>query len=269
MNPFLLSVSIVVYRSDPVRLHSTLQTLARAVERLSVTPDAVRLVVIDNGSRTAPLGRVPIDDPDRRLFASVELVEPENNLGYGAGHNRVLAGGCGEFHLVLNPDVDMARDALVTGIAWLRARPEVSGVVPEGRAPSGTPLYLAKGAPDVSVLLLRAFAPRRLRQLFAKRLAEYELHGLCARAEPAPVALASGCFMLLRGSAFTAVGGFDPGFFLYFEDFDLSRRIAAHGPLFYLPDMRVVHHGGNAAHKGWRHRLAFGRSALRYFRLWQ
>lgn len=269
MNAVLLSVSVVVYRSDRVRLQSTLQTLARAVRRLGVTPDAVRLVVIDNGSRGAPLGSVPIDDSDRRLFASVELLEPDTNLGYGGGHNLALALGCGEFHLVLNPDVDVAQDALLTGITWLRRCPEASGVVPEGRDVSGAPLYLAKGEPDVVVLLLRAFAPHGLRRLFGKRLADYELHGVCARAEPAPVALASGCFMLLRGSAFAAVGGFDPGYFLYFEDFDLSRRISASGPLFYLPGMRIVHHGGNAARKGWRHRLAFGRSALRYFGLWQ
>jgi GT2 family glycosyltransferase len=269
MSDLLLSVGVVVYRSNVHRLRTTLESLARAVGMLDGMRAAVRLIIIDNGARDAPLDEVPLSPAHRLVFRDVEIIRPATNLGYGAGHNLVLQGGCGEFHLVLNPDVDMAPDALSTGISWLRAHVEASGVVPEGRDPAGAPLYLAKAEPDLLVLLLRAFAPGRVLRLFARRLADYELHSLCEAGEPAPVPLASGCFMLLRGSAFAGVGGFDPAYFLYFEDFDLSRRISAKGPLFHLPSMRIVHHGGNASRKGWRHVLAFGRSALRYFLRWK
>jgi hypothetical protein len=62
-----------------------------------------------------------------------------------------------------------------------------------------------------------------------------------------------------------AAGGFDPRYFMYFEDYDLSLRIAAQGTVAYEPAMRIVHHGGEAARKGWRHVGWFVRSAWRFF----
>ena len=65
--------------------------------------------------------------------------------------------------------------------------------------------------------------------------------------------------------AFDAVKGFDEDFFLYFEDYDLSLRLASRGHLSYQPAVRIVHHGGFAARKGWRHLRLFAASALRFF----
>jgi GT2 family glycosyltransferase len=61
------------------------------------------------------------------------------------------------------------------------------------------------------------------------------------------------------------VGGFDPGFFLYFEDFDLTLRLSKVTTVAYCPRVRIVHHGGRAAAKGLRHIAWFVRSARRFF----
>ena len=53
--------------------------------------------------------------------------------------------------------------------------------------------------------------------------------------------------MLLRRKAIEATGGFDPGYFLYFEDFDWSVRLNRVTRSVYVPTVRVVHHGGGAA----------------------
>ena len=68
-----------------------------------------------------------------------------------------------------------------------------------------------------------------------------------------------------RRTALEQTKGFDPAFFLYFEDFDLSYRIAKFSSISRVPDVRIVHAGGNAAKKGWRHRLFFIRSAARFY----
>ncbi len=81
-----------------------------------------------------------------------------------------------------------------------------------------------------------------------------------------PVPVMSGCFMLLRRKAVDATGGFDPGFFLYFEDFDWSVRLNRVAGSAYVPAVRIVHHGGGAARKGWRHIAWFSRSATRFYR---
>jgi GT2 family glycosyltransferase len=80
-----------------------------------------------------------------------------------------------------------------------------------------------------------------------------------------PVPVMSGSCMLLRRKAIDATGGFDPTFFLYFEDFDWSVRLNRVTQSAYVPSVRVVHHGGGAARKHWRHTAYFGRSAVRRF----
>jgi GT2 family glycosyltransferase len=71
--------------------------------------------------------------------------------------------------------------------------------------------------------------------------------------------------MMVRRKAIEVTGGFDPGYFLYFEDFDWSVRLNRVTRSVYVPRVRIVHHGGKAARKGVRHILRFARSALRFF----
>ena len=61
----------------------------------------------------------------------------------------------------------------------------------------------------------------------------------------------SGAFMLVRRAAIDRTGGFDPEFFLYFEDFDWTVRLNRITVTAYVPSVQVIHHGGYAARKGW------------------
>jgi len=61
-------------------------------------------------------------------------------------------------------------------------------------------------------------------------------------AAPHPVSFASGCALMLRRKAVKTVGGFDPRFFMYEEDVDLSLRLLEAGfPLIYVPAAIVLH----------------------------
>jgi hypothetical protein len=52
---------------------------------------------------------------------------------------------------------------------------------------------------------------------------------------------------------------------MYFEDYDLSMRMGREAVVAYVPQARIVHHGGEAARKGWRHVGWFVASAWRFF----
>ena len=81
-------------------------------------------------------------------------------------------------------------------------------------------------------LALRGFAPRFVRRLFARRLARYEMRDVIDVDPPRDaigVPAMSGAFMLVRREAIDRTGGFDPRFFLYFEDFDWSVRLERSG----------------------------------------
>lgn len=263
-----LVVSIVVYHSDLLQLAATLDSLAAALalsrERAELA--AARVVLHDNASGTAYAARL------RRLYrvyarrlaplAQLQLSQALRNEGFGGGHNRALRGRGGDLLLILNPDVELAPQALGAALAALRAEPRAVAVGPRCEGGDGRREYLCKRYPTVLDLFLRGFAPSPLRRRFRQRLARYEYRDLEGGG---PVLLLSGACLLLRRDVFDRIGGFDRRYFMYFEDFDLSLRAAAHGRLLYQPAMCIVHHGGGAARKGWRHLRWFALSARRFY----
>lgn len=263
-----LSVSLVLHNSPLALLERALDSLGRAAQQ-APSLGALEVVLVDNAST---------DDYRRELAAMLEsrlqfglqnlqLRLLEDNRGFGAGHNTVLLHTDSDYHLVLNPDVELDEQALQAGLARLLAAPDIALVSPRVVNGDGQPEFLCKTRPSVLTLALRGFAPPWVKRFFRARLEHYEMRDACSADNEVEVAIASGCFMLARTSALRAVGGFNAAFFLYFEDFDLSLRLAGQGKLLFLPSMRIVHHGGYAASKGGQHIRWFVGSAMRYFHL--
>jgi GT2 family glycosyltransferase len=273
VNPVTLTVSIVTFEPDLALLERCLHSLAAAIDvsRAAGLLRGANVVLVDNtGARATAeavvgLGRMRFRDLD----VTMNYLHGHANIGYGSAHNLVMHGGNTNYHLVLNPDVELARDALSVALTYLDAHPEVGVLAPAALGPGGAREYLCKRYPTVLDLALRGFAPPALRRLFRRRLERYELRDLIdaagAERSVGPVPIISGCFMMVRRKAIEVTGGFDPGYFLYFEDFDWSVRLNRVTGSAYVPSVCIVHHGGKAARKGVRHILRFARSALRFF----
>jgi GT2 family glycosyltransferase len=262
-----LSATIVVFRSDPGLLARAVASLAAAVTvaRAEGGLGDACLFVVDNG----PGGE---DVALRHSLAAwtaeagaLEIVSGHGNVGYGRANNLVLERLRSDFHLVLNPDVELEPNALANALATMRAHPDVGLLAPAVVGDDGAPQYLCKRYPSVWVLFLRGFAPAFLRRRFAAQLDRYEMRDALGSTLVTGVPLASGCFMLLRTALLARVGGFDPRYFMYFEDYDLSLRVGREAQVAYEPRARIVHHGGEAARKGWRHVAWFASSAWRFF----
>jgi GT2 family glycosyltransferase len=267
--PPTLTISIVTYRPDLALFDATLRklSLSLAAARSAELLRAVNLVLIDNtGERATADAVVRLGAAHFENSAvTMNYLHGHANIGYGAAHNLVMHGGNTHFHLVLNPDVELAEDALPAALHYFNEHAEIGVIVPQVFGPGAEREYLCKRYPSVLDLALRGFGPEPLRQLFRKRLEDYEMRGVVNNIVVSPVPVMSGSFMLVRRKAIEATGGFDPGFFLYFEDFDWSVRLNRVTQTAYLPTVRVVHHGGHAARKGLRHTVYFMRSAARFF----
>jgi GT2 family glycosyltransferase len=267
MAPARFSATIVTFHPDAALLERALRSLAGAIERAQQRGlvSSARVFVVDNGDASS----LRISQDAARVFcasdSALELVHGHGNLGYGRANNLVLPRIDSDFHLVMNPDVELDPEAIAVGIETLQSDARIGLVAPDVRGSGGERQYLCKRYPSVWVLFLRGFAPAALRRRFAATLDRYEMRDVVDARACAPVPLASGCFMLVRTALFRALGGFDPRFFLYFEDYDLSLRLGREAKVQFVPEARIVHHGGEAARKGPRHVSWFLRSAWRFF----
>ena len=264
-----LRISIVSYASNEAQLEKTLATLLDASHAplASGRLAAIEVLLVDNGPQ--PTEARKLDRLCAAVAAPPQLqlrrVGSGRNLGFGGGHNLAFDAGACEFHLVLNPDVELAPEALAAALRFMDENPACGLLAPAIANDSGEPQYLCKRYPSILDLLLRGFAPAWLRSLFARRLELYEMRDVIAGNPVWQPPIISGCFMLLRAPLLAQLQGFDPRYFLYFEDFDLSLRAARYTRIAYVPAVRVVHHGGYAASKGLRHIVLFARSAFTFF----
>lgn len=267
MKGILLSISYVVFNPDYRMVKESLASLLQSVRILSGT-SKIKITIIDNGpygNSDEVINGLSSWLLDHQNDLEFKVFSGHGNVGYGAGHNLALNEINSDFHLILNPDAFLDEDAFAVGIKYLVEHPDVAMVVPQVFEESGGMQYTAKRYPSLFILFLRGFFPIWAQRLFRKKLDHYELRDKIPATDPVDIDIASGCFMLARTSVLKEVGGFDESFFMYFEDFDLSLRLREKYRIVYLPDMKIIHLGGNAAKKGFKHIKYFCTSAFKFF----
>jgi N-acetylglucosaminyl-diphospho-decaprenol L-rhamnosyltransferase len=214
------------------------------------------VVLADNGS---------IDGvPERAAAAAddVRLLPIGGNVGYGAAANAGLADAHTGWALVANPDVRFEDGAVDELLAVAERWPRAATVGPAIRTPEGALYPSARDLPSLSTGIGHAVlgwvwpsnpwtaAYRRERDTPRERTAGW-LSGSC---------------LLVNLEAFHSVGGFDPAYFMYFEDVDLAERLGRRGWLHvYAPTAVVVHEGGHAtSREAQRMQRVHHTSAMRY-----
>jgi GT2 family glycosyltransferase len=198
--------------------------------------------------------------------ANVELIRTGENLGYGRAHNIAIrrSAKAHRYHLVSNPDIELRPGAIPRLRDALEARPDVGLAMPRVVGTDGKIHYLCKRPPSPLDLLVSRLAPRHW---FAERRKKFETRDLPYDQERSVECL-SGCFMFFRASTLEALGGFDERFFMYMEDFDLSRRAARLQQNVYLPSAEVVHVHASGHRGSPRLLMSAIASAVRYYNKW-
>lgn len=260
-----LAVSIVLYQPDSDVLGATLRSLSEALSlacRHDVLGEA-RLILVDHSpqaqSAAALAGWQALCGPGLPL---TYLSDPANP-GFGAGHNRAFAqaGRGANYFLVANPDLEFAADSLTAALQFLGDHPQTGLLAAALLQDDGSTAPACFRYPDLFTLALRFVGGKRA----AARSHHYECRDWDVGQVVFNPPLISGCCMLFRSDCYAGLQGFDPGYFLYFEDFDISWRAGRQNLSAYCPGLRVRHLGGGAGRKGGRHIRLFLRSAGRFF----
>ncbi len=220
-----IDISAQIVNYDTKRyLRECLATLEASLSASRLTHE---IHVLENGSSD------DLSDLAREYTGRVYFHESTDNVGFGAGHNRLAAASDARLICCVNPDTVAPPAA---GLERLAGRFEDARVAAVGPA-----------------LLTEAGEPQRWdhgeRSGLRARIANGAGHAHWRpRSEPTAVAWVSGAFLLLRRSAAAAVGGFDERYFLYKEEEDLCLHLRrAGGRVIYDPTVTVTHIGGVVA----------------------
>ena len=169
------------------------------------------------------------------------------NVGYGRAANLGSRGATSPWLLIVNPDVRWcepgALDALMAaGERWASAGAFGPAIV----TPDGQLYPSARALPSLGRGIGHALAgwwwPTNPWTAAYRAERGTPVEGECG--------WLSGSALLVRREAFEAVGGFDPKYFMYFEDVDLCDRLARAGwTSVYVPSAVVEHTGGHATRR--------------------
>jgi len=250
------SISMVVYNTP-------METLTKALDSVKSQSVASHFVLVDHSENQKFKELL-------RLYPDF-LYLPRQNDGYGAGNNAgqsIIPGS--EFVLVLNPDIVLGTHCL-TSIKQLFNEDKsnslglVSGKI---NYPDGKWQNLQKRFPTFLGLVGRRFSKLQKMEMIRSAVGLYERQDADPNLET-DVEFLPGCLLALRRSAWDAVSGFDTGFFLYFEDFDLCEKVRLAGfRVLYSPRFQAIHEYQRSTHSSLLHFYLFTKSMLRFFRKW-
>ncbi len=199
---------------------------------------SIEVIVVDNASGDGSGEAIRARFPDIRLIAS------EKNLGFAAANNLAAREARGKYLLLLNPDTVVLDGAIDRLVDFAEEHPEAA--VFGGRTVFGDgPLNATScwRAPTLWGLFCRALGlDTNFRNSdFFNRGA----YGGWQRDSVREVDIVSGCFLLIRREIWEELGGFDPEFFMYAEDWDLCMRARKAGyTCLFCPDAEIIHYGG-------------------------
>jgi N-acetylglucosaminyl-diphospho-decaprenol L-rhamnosyltransferase len=219
---------------------------------------ALDVLVVDNASRDGSAGAAKAAQPRMRL------VENGTNRGLSAAWNQGAAETSAPWILFLNPDAEVWSGDLATFVKVGEARPDVALLGPLVRNADGTIYESGRVFPTVGQAVGHAFigpfspnnpSTRAYKQAGWDRRSEREVDWV------------SGACMLVRRSAFEAVGRFDESFWLYAEELDLCTRLRdAAWKVLYTPELEILHEGGVSTGRSRRTHVMHSSGVYRYYR---
>ena len=263
-----VDIFIVTFYSDLDILSRVLQRLSEAVNACSNASFRVALVDNSYGREYSYFEKLQVLVSKSSL--TIDLQRSSCNLGFGRANNMAFdiaskKDPSADYILVLNPDAFLELDSLNQALKKMGEHPEIGVLLPRFKSEYGQDLYLAKSYPNIWVLFLRGFAPAWMQKLFRASIDAYDLKDRPVDQPHLETVVGSGACFLMRKNIWASLDGFDPRFFLYFEDFDLTYRAKKISQMAYEPSIEVIHLGGHTAKKGRTHIKYFIQSAVKFF----
>ncbi|GHV72145.1 glycosyl transferase [Spirochaetia bacterium] len=194
------------------------------------------IIVSDNGSIDGSNEMIHMD------FPHVILIKNNSNLGFGTANNIGAKAAKGKYLFFLNSDTIILNNAIKVLVDYLESNAK-AGVC-------GGNLFDENKKPTFSYEM---FLPSVIREIniFLKLAIEKILFRENSRFNhtnnPKKVGYISGADLLIRTDLFRRLNGFDPDFFMYYEETELTYRVKKVGYKVYnIPQAHILHLEGKS-----------------------
>lgn len=249
----MITISIVTY-------HSPISELSKIINCLLDVEDVI-IIIVDNSSNNTIRDQLPKTDKLTYIFNN-------ENMGFGSAHNVAIEKALqlgSKYHLVVNPDIYFNMGTIEAIKGFMDSNPDVGLVMPQILYPNGEIQYLPKLLPTpFSIIKRKLILPRKI---YISLNSSYELR-FVPESLIIETPIISGCFSFFRTEVFNKIGFYDERFFMYFEDFDISRRVCKYYKTIYYPVVFAYHGYERGAQKSWRLLKLYICSFIKYFNKW-
>lgn len=249
----MITSSLVLFKSKPLEVERVLACVERSIfDKVYVVDNSPSDVLKDIVLSTSP---------------KAEYIYGQGNVGYGEGNNigikKAIASGS-RYHAILNPDIIFEAEVIEHLVSYMNDHLDTGLIKPQLT-------HMDESFEGTAMLLptpLDTFGRRLLPKKWVEKINnKFELRNqdlTVIRNVP----IFSGSFLFIRTSVFETVGMFDDHYFMYFEDFDLVRRIHKVSKTVFYPKDTIIH-AHAAEHKTNRKLLMISiKSAIKYFNKW-
>ncbi|WP_239519523.1 glycosyltransferase family 2 protein [Arcanobacterium phocisimile] len=235
--PVGIHVVTIAYNPGP-ELEAMVSSL-RVACRLHGASDPsvnITLTIVDNGSQAERVDAI-VDQYAQEFSARV--IRPGRNLGYGRAANRGLHDATEPWVCVANPDTVFQPGSLVELVNAGNRWPQAGIFGPRLLERDGKVYPSARALPS----LRNGVGHALFAHVWPANPWTRAYHGNTEHEHVA--GWLSGACLLIRTSAWRKLEGFDPRYFMFFEDVDLGRRAGEVGiTSVYVPSAAVVHEQG-------------------------
>lgn len=234
----MLDISVII-----VNYHSALMVIdcINSIKKLT-KGISYEVIVVDNASGDGSVETIG------NAFDDVKVIASDVNLGFGKANNLGAEYAKGKYLFLLNPDTLLVNNAMKVLFDFLESNPKVGVAGGNLFAPDMSPtpsfcmsfddLATEKRAASWSYLLLSKLFDKLCGFLGKSR--RTTAFNYCDK--PQKTAYIFGADMMLSKELFESVGGFDPDFFMYAEEEELTWRITECGyDVYSVPNAEIIH----------------------------
>jgi len=241
MRAVTVTVVIVSYESAELAIESLRSV---AAERSAAGLD-LRAVVVDNASGDYPAISRALAGNGWDSWVTAVLAPRNGGFAYGnnLGIRHALRNGPVDYIHLLNPDTQVRPGAIGALVRFLESHPGtgIAGGSFENEDGSEWPIAFRFPSRVSEFSQAVAFGP------LLRLLDRWAVARQMSQAAQQQVDWICGASMMIRAAVLESIGGFDEGYFLYFEETDFCLRARRAGfTTWYVPESRVMHVGGQS-----------------------